>query len=101
MLTDLEAKATEADHPVHELHLVGDSLPGIGIVAAVLGIVNTMAAISQGPDKVGEHVAAALTGTLLGIFVAYGFVNPLTNRIKFNNAADELCLKCIVQAVAG
>ncbi len=101
MLTELEAKAKEADHPVHILHLVGDSLPGIGIVAAVLGIVNTMASISQGPEKVGENVAAALTGTLLGIFAAYGFVNPLTNRIKFNNASDELCLHCIVQAVAG
>jgi chemotaxis protein MotA len=101
MMTELEAKATEADHPVRILHLVGDSLPGIGIVAAVLGIVNTMDSLSQGPQKVGENVAAALTGTLLGIFVAYGFVNPLTNRIRFNNAADELCLRCIVQAVAG
>jgi hypothetical protein len=44
---------------------------------------------------VGERVAAALTGTLLGIFAAYGFVNPLANRIKFNDAADSLCLRCI------
>ena len=65
-----------------------------------LGI-NTMAAISEGPEKVGERVAAALTGTLLGIWVAYGFVNPLANRIKFNNAGDEQYLKCIKQAVAG
>lgn len=101
MTAELEAKSTEAEHPVHILHLVGDSLPGIGIVAAVLGIINTMAAISEGPEKVGEKVAAALTGTLLGIFVAYGFVNPLANRVKFNNAADEQFLKCIMQAVAG
>jgi chemotaxis protein MotA len=101
MGAELEAKATEAEHPVHILQLVGDSLPGIGIVAAVLGIINTMAAISEGPEKVGEKVAAALTGTLLGIFVAYGFVNPLANRVKFNNASDEQFLKCIMQAVAG
>jgi chemotaxis protein MotA len=101
MHAELAAKAKEAEHPVHILHLVGDSLPGIGIVAAVLGIINTMAAISEGPEKVGEKVAAALTGTLLGIFVAYGFVNPLANRVQFNNAADELCFKCIMQAVAG
>jgi len=101
MDAELKAKATEADHPVHILHLVGDSLPGIGIVAAVLGIINTMSAISDGPEKVGEKVAAALTGTLLGIFVAYGFVNPLANRIQFNNAGDEQFLKCIKQAVAG
>ena len=86
MTAEIDAKAEEWDHPVHILQLVGDSMPGIGIVAAVLGIINTMASISEGPEKVGEHVAAALTGTLLGIFAAYGFVNPLANRIKFNNA---------------
>ena len=101
MTAELEAKSAEAEHPVHILQLVGDSLPGIGIVAAVLGIINTMAAISEGPEMVGQKVAAALTGTLLGIFVAYGFVNPLANRVKFNNASDEQFLKCIMQAVAG
>jgi chemotaxis protein MotA len=101
MVAELDAKAVEAEHPVHILQMVGDSLPGIGIVAAVLGIINTMASISEGPEKVGEHVAAALTGTLLGIFIAYGFVNPLANRVKFNNASDEQFLKCIMQAVAG
>ena len=101
MQAELQAKSAEAEHPVHILQLVGDSLPGIGIVAAVLGIINTMSAISEGPEKVGEKVAAALTGTLLGIFVAYGFVNPLANRVKFNNQSDEQFLKCIKQAVAG
>lgn len=101
METELDAKAEENDHPVHLLQLVGDSLPGIGIVAAVLGIINTMAAIADGPEVVGERVAAALTGTLLGIFVAYGFVNPLANRIKFNNATDQQYLRCIMVSVAG
>jgi chemotaxis protein MotA len=101
MSSELDAKAAESEHPVHILQMVGDSLPGIGIVAAVLGIINTMAAISEGPAKVGEHVAAALTGTLLGIFIAYGFVNPLANRVKFNNANDEQFLNCIMQAVSG
>jgi chemotaxis protein MotA len=101
MEAELDAKALESEHPVHILQLVGDSLPGIGIVAAVLGIINTMASISEGPAKVGEHVAAALTGTLLGIFVAYGFVSPLAIRVKFNNASEEQYLKCIMQAVAG
>jgi chemotaxis protein MotA len=101
MDAELEAKDIEANHPVHVLHLVGDSLPGIGIVAAVLGIINTMAAIAEGPEMVGKKVAAALTGTLLGIFVAYGFVNPIANRVQFNNAADAQFLKCIKQAIAG
>jgi len=88
MHSELDAKEEEADAPVHILQLIGDSLPGIGIVAAVLGIINTMASISDGPAAVGEHVAAALTGTFLGILASYGFINPLTIRIKSNNAAD-------------
>ncbi len=101
MTTELDAKAEEADHPVHVLNLVGDSLPGIGIVAAVLGIINTMAAIADGPAVVGERVAAALTGTLLGVFSAYGIVNPVATRIKFNNAHDQQYLRCILAAVSG
>jgi len=101
MSAELQAKELESDHPVHALQMIGDSLPAIGIVAAVLGIINTMSAIAEGPAVVGEKVAAALTGTLLGIFVAYGFVNPLAARIKANNASDQQCFRCIMQAVAG
>lgn len=101
MLTELDAKTEENDHPVHLITLVADSLPGIGIVAAVLGIINTMAAIADGPEAVGERVAAALTGTFLGVFCAYGLVNPLASRIKFNNTAEMTYLKCILAAVAG
>ncbi|MBI3886697.1 MAG: flagellar motor stator protein MotA [Opitutae bacterium] len=101
MQAELDAKGEEADHPVHILNLVGDSMPGIGIVAAVLGIINTMAAIADGPEVVGERVAAALTGTFLGIFAAYGFVNPLANRIKFNNAGEQQYFRCILAAVSG
>jgi len=101
MTAELDAKSEEADHPVHVLMMVGDSLPGIGIVAAVLGIINTMAAIADGPAVVGERVAAALTGTFLGVFGAYGFVNPMATRIKFNNAHDQQYLRCILAAVSG
>jgi chemotaxis protein MotA len=101
MKAELGAKEEESDHPVHAMQMIGDSLPAIGIVAAVLGIINTMGAISEGPEKVGEKVAAALTGTLLGIFVAYGFVNPLAGRIRTNNAADHQSFKCILEAVVG
>ena len=101
MEAELDAKALEAEHPLHVLQLMADSLPAIGIVAAVLGIINTMSAIAEGPEAVGEKVAAALTGTLLGIFIAYGFVSPLGARLKTINAADEQFLKCIREAVAG
>ncbi|MFA5263323.1 MAG: motility-associated protein [Opitutaceae bacterium] len=101
MTAELDAKSDEADHPVHIMNLVGDSLPGIGIVAAVLGIINTMASIADGPEAVGVKVAAALTGTFLGVFFAYGFVNPMANRLKFNNASNMQYLRCILAAVAG
>jgi len=100
MSAELHAKNEESDHPVHLLQMVGDSLPAIGIVAAVLGIINTMGAIAEGPAAVGEKVAAALTGTLLGIFVAYGFVNPVANRIKLMNQTDSQYLRCILIAVS-
>jgi chemotaxis protein MotA len=96
---DIDAKEEEADGPIHVLQLIGDSLPGVGIVAAVLGIINTMAAIAEGPEAVGEKVAAALTGTFLGILAAYGFVNPLTSRIKANNEMELQYLKSIKKGV--
>lgn len=98
---ELKAREEEHSHPVHLLQMVGDSLPAVGIVAAVLGIINTMAAIADGPEAVGAKVAAALTGTLLGIFVAYGFVNPLGARIHTMNVSDGQVLRCIMNAVAG
>ena len=101
MDAELDAKREEAEHPVHLLQLVGDSLPGIGIVAAVLGIINTMAAIADGPAVVGERVAAALTGTLLGIFVAYGFVNPIANRDQVQQRRRRPVPALIKIAVAG
>jgi chemotaxis protein MotA len=101
MLTELDAKSAEADHPVHTLQMVADSMPAIGIVAAVLGIINTMSAIAEGPEAVGEKVAAALTGTLLGIFISYGFIAPLAARIQFMNQGDTQYLRCILSAVAG
>jgi len=101
MHSELNAKEEEADAPVHILNLIGDSLPGVGIIAAVLGIINTMAAIADGPAVVGERVAAALTGTFLGILGAYGFVNPLTNRIKINNTAEIQYFSSILKGLAG
>lgn len=98
---DFEAKEEDAVQPVHILNLVGDSLPGIGIVAAVMGIINTMAAIAMGPEKVGQKVAAALVGTFLGVLGAYGFVNPLAARIKLNNVYELQYFAVIMKGVLG
>ncbi len=98
---ELDAKREEAAHPVHALQLIADSLPAIGIVAAVLGIINTMSAIADGPEAVGEKVAAALTGTMLGVFSAYGIVAPLAGRIQSVDDGEAAFLRCISTAISG
>jgi chemotaxis protein MotA len=75
--------------PVSTLQKVGDSLPGIGIVAAVLGIVVTMGAIAGPIEVLGEKVAAALTGTFLGVLLAYGFISPLATAMEAGNTAES------------
>ena len=98
---DLEAKHQDAHLPVQTLNLVGDSLPGIGIVAAVMGIINTMGSISEGAEKVGIKVGAALVGTFLGVFAAYGFVNPLGARIKLNNVYEMQYFALLMKGIVG
>ncbi|HCJ12049.1 MAG: flagellar motor protein MotA [Verrucomicrobia bacterium GWF2_51_19] len=97
----LDAMEEEAGAGIGVMNLVGDSLPGIGIVAAVLGIINTMSAIAEGPEKVGEKVAAALTGTFLGVLGAYGFVNPLASRVKFNHRMKFMYYKVMLVSISG
>lgn len=101
MEKEVEAKEEEGHHLTGVMSLVGDSLPGVGIVAAVLGIINTMGSISAGPDAVGYKVAAALTGTFLGIFAAYGFINPLNKNIEFRLAVGLSYYKALMNAVIG
>lgn len=79
---------------------VGDALPGLGIVAAVLGIIITMGAIGGPPEVVGEHVAAALVGTFIGVLASYGFVGPIANGLEFLNQSEERYLTCIKNGVA-
>jgi chemotaxis protein MotA len=80
--TEIETFRLESKPIPAVIAKVGDSLPGIGIVAAVLGIIVTMSAINEGAEAVGHHVAAALVGTFLGVLFAYGFVNPVANNIE-------------------
>jgi chemotaxis protein MotA len=68
--------------PVNALGSVADALPGLGIVAAVLGVVITMEAIGGAPETIGQKVAAALVGTFLGILLCYGVVGPLASRLE-------------------
>ncbi len=70
------------------LQKVGDALPGIGIVAAVAGIIVTMGAIAGPIEEIGHHVGAALTGTFMGVLFAYGFLNPLATAIEHVNSGE-------------
>ena len=103
LLLDVEIDRMETEHlaPVNVLTKTADAMPGFGIVAAVLGIVITMASIAQGPELVGEHVAAALVGTFLGILLSYGFMNPLATNMEFIGIAELDFTKCIAACVVG
>ena len=78
----LETMNEEALHGSHALQNMADALPALGIVAAVLGVIKTMASINKPPEVLGEMIGGALVGTFLGVFLAYGLVGPLANRVK-------------------
>ncbi len=81
------------------LQKVSDALPGIGIVAAVLGIIVTMAAIAGPVEEIGYKVGAALTGTMLGVFCAYGLFGPLATAIEHANASEQSLYQVLRAAV--
>jgi chemotaxis protein MotA len=103
--TEIETFEIESKPVSSTLTRVGDSLPGLGIVAAVLGIIITMGSIDKGAEAVGHHVAAALVGTFLGVLMAYGFVSPLAasvehsieNKVRFLSTIKS----CIVAYAKG
>jgi chemotaxis protein MotA len=103
MLLEIELDAMEEEHerPVNVLTKAADAMPGFGIVAAVLGIVLTMSAIAGPIEQIGEKVGAALVGTFLGIFISYGFMNPLAVNIEFMNLSKMAYIRCIAASVIG
>jgi chemotaxis protein MotA len=82
MEAQLEKHHHEALAPAGALQSLADALPALGIVAAVLGIIKTMGAITQPPEILGEMIGSALVGTFLGVFLAYGLVGPMATRLK-------------------
>jgi chemotaxis protein MotA len=72
----------EAEMPSHSLSRVGDALPALGIVAAVLGVVHALASADLPPAEMGALIAHAMVGTFLGVLLAYGFVSPLASLIE-------------------
>ena len=82
MEKQLEKHHHEALAPSHALQTLADALPALGIVAAVLGVIKTMGAITEPPEILGEMIGGALVGTFLGVFLAYGMVGPMATRMK-------------------
>jgi chemotaxis protein MotA len=105
MENEIDSRQHEIEEPAHAVNKIADALPGLGIVAAVLGIVITMNFMSEGPEKIGLSVAAALVGTFLGIFMGYGFVGPtsiaMEHAAKYELKAYECVKSAIVATVSG
>jgi len=85
---DLEMHHKENIRPAEQLNRIGDALPGLGIVAAVLGVIITMGAIGGPPEIIGYKVGAALVGTFLGVLLSYGYVQPLASNVTIQVETD-------------
>jgi len=97
--TEMDTLHEEEHQPINLIRTTGDALPGLGIVAAVLGIIVTMGHIDGGPEEIGHHVAAALVGTFLGILFCYGMLAPIATGIEMQAVAETRFLMCIKEGL--
>jgi chemotaxis protein MotA len=95
MELDIEVHHHESSEPVHALTTVADALPGLGIVAAVLGVVLTMGALGGPPEEIGKKVSAALVGTFLGILLCYGVAAPLAANMAKQSESETQYFHCL------
>lgn len=92
---EIETMHEEEHEPVGLIRTTSDALPGLGIVAAVLGIIITMGHLDGGPEEIGHHVAAALVGTFIGILLCYGIISPIATAIELADKAEGRYINCI------
>lgn len=97
--TELETLHEAESAPVKNLQNIADSLPGLGIVAAVLGVVITMGKIKEPPEVLGHSIGAALVGTFMGVLMCYGFVGPLARRLEASINEEKEYLQVIKSAL--
>ncbi len=104
---ELETLQSEKSHPGHAVQSMADGIPALGIVAAVLGIIKTMASITEPPEVLGALVGHALVGTFLGVWFAYGFVGPIAGAITARAESEmkyyfviKTCLLAFLQGAA-
>lgn len=96
-LMDEEIGTIEAHHhhPGHAIQTMADGVPALGIVAAVLGVIKTMASISEPPAVLGGMIGGALVGTFLGVFLAYGLIGPIAGAMTSRADTEVLYYKCL------
>ena len=99
MEMDMEVHHHHGSQPIAALSTVADALPGLGIVAAVLGVVITMGSLGGPPEEIGHKVGAALVGTFLGILMCYGVLGPLAANMTKINDSDGDYLRCLRMGV--
>ena len=99
MDNDIRAIHAEEHLAQHAVQAVADGVPGLGIVAAVLGIVKTLGHLTEGVERIGALVAGALVGTMLGVFGAYGFIGPTATKMSADIEAEGRFLQCIKSAM--
>lgn len=93
---EIETISHEKGHPGHAVQTLADSAPALGIVAAVLGIIKTMASISEPPEVLGKLIGSALVGTFLGVWLAYGFFGPMAGAMSARAESEVkyyICMK--------
>ena len=95
MDNELETHHHEGEVPIHCMAKLGDGLPAFGIVAAVMGVVHTMASVGIPPAELGILIANALVGTFLGILLAYGFVDPLSSLLEQKLHESSKMFQCV------
>lgn len=95
MDNEIETHHHEGEVPVHAVSKIGDGLPAFGIVAAVMGVVKTMGSVGLPPAELGILIGAALTGTFIGILLAYGFVSPLATLLEQKLHESTKMFQCI------
>lgn len=96
MMSDMATQQEEVGLPPAVLAKVGDAMPALGIVAAVMGIVVTMSHLDAPPEVLGHHVAAALVGTFLGILMSYGFFQPLAGAVESIGRDENKYMQCMM-----
>ncbi|MGH7211973.1 MAG: flagellar motor stator protein MotA, partial [Acetobacteraceae bacterium] len=95
---EIEQRHREDLRGAKALATMGDALPALGIVAAVLGVIKAMASISEPPEVLGQMIAGALVGTFLGVFLAYGLVGPMAGRVR-GIVEEEKAMLTVIRAV--